>query len=365
MTEEAVKLGVIGCGFTGRVSTHGTTLSPHVETVAVADLDEERRRSVAEEFGVPNQYGPYEELLSDSAVEAVYIGTRLKDRLPIVLSALEAGKHALVQKPHALRAADILEMKRAAETAAVTLQFCYYLRHLPWNRATRVAIQNGRVGEPYHGRYFSKNADRAAPIGDGWNLEYGNKGGVLAEHMSHDLDLLWWWMGCPKPQWAFAVKHSINPEPGPIEPVEDYMSGLVGFAGHKTIQIDCSCVSHADSARILELHGSEGAISGTQRCGLSRRDARLGDELISRRGADGYVTEMIDESSDVSHTELQPEGIPPFFYEVEHFAMAIKGLVAPDVAVDDAYEFGKILDGLYESARKGEKVSLTGGAGAG
>jgi hypothetical protein len=42
--------------------------------------------------------------------------------------------------------------------------------------------------------------------------------------------------------------------------------------------------------------------------------------------------------------------------------MAIKGLVAPDVAADDAYEFGKILDGLYESALKGEKISLTEGA---
>ena len=53
MTEKVVKLGVVGCGFTGRVSTHCTTLSPHIETVAVADLNEERRRSVAEEFGVP------------------------------------------------------------------------------------------------------------------------------------------------------------------------------------------------------------------------------------------------------------------------------------------------------------------------
>ena len=124
MTEEVVKLGVVGCGFTGRVSTHGTTLSPHIETVAVADLNEDRRRSVAEEFGVPNQHGPYEDLLNDTDVEAVYIGTRLKDRLPIVLKTLEAGKHALVQKPHAIRAADILEMKKAAETAGVTLQFC-------------------------------------------------------------------------------------------------------------------------------------------------------------------------------------------------------------------------------------------------
>ena len=363
MTEAVVKLGVIGCGFTGRVSTQGTTLSPHIETVAVADLNEERRRSVAEEFGVPNQHGPYEDLLNDTDVEAVYIGTRLKDRLTIVLKTLEAGKHALVQKPHAIRAADILEMKKAAETAGVTLQFCYYLRHFPWNRATRVAINNGRIGEPYHGRYFSKNSERASAIDDGWNLEYGNKGGVLAEHMSHDLDLLWWWMGCPKPQWVFGVKHSINPEPGPLEPVEDYFSGIVGFDGHKTIQIDCSSISHADSARVLELHGSEGAISGTQRCGLSRRDERLGDELISRRRDGGYATEEIAESSDVPHTELQPEGIPPFFYEVEHFALAIKGVVAPDVPADEAYEFCRILDGLYESALKGERVSLTSTAG--
>ena len=364
MAENPVQLGVIGCGYTGRSSTRATTLTPHVETVAVADLDEERRRVLADEHGVPNQYGSYGELLANDDVEAVYVGTRLKDRLPIVLDSLRAGKHTMVQKPHALRANHILEMKREALAAGVTLQFCYYLRHLPWNRATRQAIRNGRIGEPYHGRFFSKNAPLEGAIGDGWNLEYGNKGGVLAEHMSHDLDLLWWWMGCPTPRWAFAAKHSIKPQPGPVEPMEQYFSGIVGFEQEKTIQIDCSSISHVDAPRVCELHGSEGAIAGTPLCGLGRwQDARVPNEFVWRRGDDGsYIKETIDErENDVPHTELPPKGIGSLFYEVEHFAMAIKGLVEPDVGADEAYQFGRILDGLYDSALKSEKVSLDDG----
>ena len=357
---DAVKLGVIGCGFTGRETTRATTLQSRIDTVAAADLDRERREDVARQYAVPRVYETYHELLADPEVEAVYLGTQINVRLPMVLEALHAGKHSLVQKPHALRAADILQMKAAAEKAGVTLQFCFYLRHYPHNRAIRQAIRKGQIGEPYHGRYFSKNGSRPSVSEETrWMQIYENRSGVLAMHQSHDLDLLWWWMGCPAPRWAFAVKHSIDPvHDGPETPIEDYFSGLVGFEGGKTIQIDCSGISHADSARVLELHGSTGAVAGGQHCGLSRRDERVADEAIFRRGESGYIREEIDETSDVDHSRPGPIDVPLFYYEIEHFAMAVRGEVEADVSADDAYGFGLILDALYDSALCAEKVFI-------
>ena len=50
--------------------------------------------------------------------------------------------------------------------------------------------------------------------------------------------------------------------------------------------------------------------------------------------------------------------MPVFYYELNHFAMAIAGEVAPDVSLENAYTFMQILDALYDSARHGEKAGL-------
>ena len=47
----------------------------------------------------------------------------------MVLDTLKAGKHVLVQKPHAIRASEILKMDVAAEDSGRTLQFYYFMRH--------------------------------------------------------------------------------------------------------------------------------------------------------------------------------------------------------------------------------------------
>jgi len=172
---------------------------------------------------------------------------------------------------------------------------------------------------------------------------YGQKGGALGQHASHELDLAWWWLGCPEPEWAFAVKHALYPVyNGPEGPAEDYLSGLVGLAGGKTIQIDCSRMVHTDTPRTVELYGKEGAISNGK---LTRYVERT------------FVEEPIDESLPWPVTP-PPDPCPHFFYEVEHFVRAVQGVVSVEVAPREAYHFMRILDALYDSAATQRQVRL-------
>ncbi len=358
-----IRLGIVGAGFTGRQAALSSSQLPaRITLAALADLDPERGRPVVDEFSIPRAYSDYRELLDDEEVDAVYLGVPPDIRLPMVLDSLAAGKHVLVQKPHAIRAPEILEMEVAAERAGRVIQFCYYLRHYPHNRAARAAVDSGEIGQPYHGRYFSKNASPVGSYSDAnrWLLVYGMKGGVLSQHMSHDLNLLWSWLGCPEPEWAFAAKHHIHPYyDGPEGPSEDYFSGLLGFAGNATIQIDVTNSSHCDSVRICELHGTEGAIAGNARCGLGRRDTDdAPNQAIFRRTKNGYERHEISAEPDIPHTE-PPPGASPFYHEIEHFAMAVAGEVSPEVDAKEAHTFMKILDALYDSAGAGEKVIIT------
>lgn len=352
---ETINLGIIGAGFTGKSAAKNCGPLARINALALAEPDEDRRRGVVEEFGVPRSYRDYRKILDDDDVDAVYYGVPPDIRLPMVLEGFAAGKHALVQKPHATRAPQILEMEAAAERAGKTLMFSYFFRHFPHNRRIRAAVERGRIGRVYHGRSFNRSR-RPPEVNefDRWLHVYGNKGGPLGQHYSHDLDLLWWLMGCPKPLWAFAIKHTLhNPEiGGQHEPSENYLSGLVGFEGDRTIEISCSDVDQCDSPKVFALYGTQGAITGDD----PRRAASRGDDkAIYRVAGNDVVREEIDEELDEPYSEV-PSLEFDFYRELEHFAMAIAGEVEPEVGAAEAYAFMHVLDALYDSALTQEKV---------
>ena len=344
MTNQVIRLGVVGCGWAGCQAISAANATTRLKVVAIAERDPIRRERAADDNQVTHRYADYRELLDDPAVEAVYLATSPDGRLQQVLDTLNAGKHVLVQKPHAIRASEILEMEEAAQQAGKTLQFCYFMRHFPHNRQIRNAILNGAIGNPYHARVFGKyNFIPTLDMNTRWLHVYGQKGGSLGQHYSHELNLTWWWMGCPKPEWAFASKHVLYPQyNGPEGAAEDYFTGILGCEGGKTIQIDCSRMSHSDSGSVVELYGTTGAITHG---GISRfKDGE-------------FVREAVDEPIEIEHGAL-PEEVPVFYYELNHFAMAIAGEVAPDVSSENAYTFMQILDALYDSAESEEKVYI-------
>ncbi len=337
-------MGVVGCGWAGCQAIRAANASPRINVIAIAEHDEARREETGNEFAVPHRHSDYRALLNNPAIDAVYLATSPAGRLQQVLDTLHAGKHVLVQKPHAIRAPEILEMEAAAQQSGTTLQFCYFMRHFPQNRQIRSAIQNGKIGTPYHARVFGKyNFIPAFDENSRWLHVYGQKGGSLGQHYSHELNLVWWWMGCPKPEWAFASMHVLYPQyDGPEGAAEDYFTGIVGCEGGKTIQLDCSRMSHSDSASVVECYGTTGAITNGG---------------ISRFKAGEFIRESIDEPIEIEHGAL-PEEVPVFFYELNHFAMAIAGEVAPDVSAANAYTFMHILDALYDSAKLAKKISI-------
>lgn len=76
------------------VKTDGT-----INLCAVASRNLERARSFAEKWNFEKAYGSYEELLEDSAVDAVYIANPHAFHFESVITCLNAGKHVLCEKP--------------------------------------------------------------------------------------------------------------------------------------------------------------------------------------------------------------------------------------------------------------------------
>src|SRR5579864_6254933 len=116
-----LRMGLIGCGAFGQ--SHLTALAgiPFVEVTAVTDLDADRSRKVARQYGVSRIANDFRELCALKDVDAVSVVTTEDQHLAPTLAALENGKHVFVEKPIATRLADAEKMAAAARNAGLIL----------------------------------------------------------------------------------------------------------------------------------------------------------------------------------------------------------------------------------------------------
>ena len=100
-----VKVGCIGCGnISGQYLAMGRKF-PVVEIVACADLERDRAETAARQHGIERVLSPAE-LLADAEIEVVLNLTIPAAHVPVSLAALDAGKHAYVEKPLGINRAE-------------------------------------------------------------------------------------------------------------------------------------------------------------------------------------------------------------------------------------------------------------------
>ena len=140
----STKVGTIGAG--GMMQYHAAGfIQGGAEIVAVADMNLEAAQRAAKQYEA-QAFDDVAKMLSEGGVDAVSIITPNKFHKPLVVQALEAGKHAFCEKPPALNAAEVVEMKSAAEVADKVLMFNFNNRARPESYAMMKYIQDGDVG---------------------------------------------------------------------------------------------------------------------------------------------------------------------------------------------------------------------------
>lgn len=111
-------IGIVGCGNISSAYLKATRLFDNIQVVACADIDMERARRQAEQYGVP-KVCTVEELLADPEIEIVANLTVPNAHAEIALKAIAAGKAVYGEKPFATRRADGHSMLEAAHTRQV------------------------------------------------------------------------------------------------------------------------------------------------------------------------------------------------------------------------------------------------------
>ena len=209
--------------------------------------------------GHPEKAAPYntrvwatlDEALSDSAVDAVYVGTPVFLHAPETIQSLRAGKHVMCEKPMAMNEAEARNMLQAAGGSGKTFGVAYYRRAYPKVQRAKQLLEARAIGrtvlaELTSHMWFDGQGGRS------WLFDPAQAGGgPLFDIASHRIDVVNFLFGQPlraTGQLSNVVHHYA---------VEDNATAMIEYAGGVRGMVDVRWHSKVgrDECRI---RGTEG-----------------------------------------------------------------------------------------------------------
>src|ERR1044071_7824349 len=197
-----VRFGIVGCGTASVPVCEAITTSPFAELVAVYDVKQELANDIGQRFHV-RATETLEELLN-STVDAIYVAVPHYLLAPLTQRVLEAGKHALTEKPLAISLEDVDRLIALGKERNLALGIFYEMRYAPAHGLARELIQAGGIGTII-GVQIQTLIDKPLSY---WQSGYSGRsinpwrgikaqagGGVLLMNPSHLLDALFYITG--------------------------------------------------------------------------------------------------------------------------------------------------------------------------
>jgi len=186
------RLAIIGCGLIGRKRLAALPASAFA---AACDLDLARAEQLVQSARAGYATSDAAQIFADPQIDGVIVCTLNAGLAPLALAAVRAGKHVLVEKPGAIRVAEIDELRAAAKEAGVRVRVGFNHRYHPALLKARELLASGALGPLMfiRGRY-----------GHGGRVGYDREwradpklsgGGELIDQGVHLIDLARWFLG--------------------------------------------------------------------------------------------------------------------------------------------------------------------------
>jgi len=219
---------------------------PEARLIAVASRTLATARSFCAEF--PDVYvaEDYEALVADPAIDVIYVATPHHLHAQQTILALEAGKHALCEKPFTLNAD---EARAVAETARRTGRFCMeamWMRFMPVVLRAKQLIEAGEIGDPRLLHADFGVATAMSPDSRFYDPAAG--GGALLDRGVYAVSLSTMLFGRPERVMALSTMASTG--------VDEQTGVVLEFGEGRLAVLSCSLSSYtSNTASISGTHG--------------------------------------------------------------------------------------------------------------
>lgn len=350
---EPVKLGIIGCGVIGASHASQASASPLIDLVAVADIIKERADGYAEKFGASTVYYNDTDLINDDRIEAVALAMPVWDRTPVAFKALERGKHVIIEKPAAANCADIEKMisMRGDRIVACCSPRNTFTGHA---EAAEKCVASGALGEIRSVRFrivLSASAN-PNPNPPPWRQSMKlNGGGILVNWSCYDLNYMMQilnWQLTPRVVMAkwWPISEQTTVYVGPDSDADSHYTAFILCDDDIVLTMERGEFTSATTDQAWEIIGTDGTLHLPMRPQKGKPTAVILDKFVP---GEGVVSETLWQEGDENPNDSVHQ----------NFVYAVREGKKIRTTLEQALVMQKITDGIYESNRTGQAVSIS------
>lgn len=330
-----INVAVVGLGHWGPNLVRNIAALPDARLHTLCDVRPERLEHVGRQYPGAKRQKEFDAILRDPDVDAAIIATPVHTHFALASAALQAGKHALVEKPLARSSAQCRELIALSEEYGRILMAGHVFLYNAAVRKVKEYIQSGELGQVYY--IYSQRLNLGIirqDVNALWNFG------------PHDLSILCYWLDAA-PERVLARGYSYI-QPG----IEDVVFMTLDFPGGVGASVHISWLD-PNKVRRMTVVGSEKMVVYDD----VRADAQIMvfDRGITKKPNDGsslgrYETfgefQLLLRAGDVLIPKLN--FVEPLKVECQHFVECIRTGRRP---LTDGYHGLQVVEALEAAQR--------------
>ena len=337
-SSKKLRIGIVGAG--GIVKQRhlpGLQALPNVEIAAVCNSSTDSAHAVAKQFGIPEVFADWAEMLDRRDIDIIWIGTPPVLHAPITISALEAGKHVFCQARMAMNLREGREMLAAALARPnLVTMLCPPPHGMKGGAFFQKLLRDGYIGELWH---FSLLADRdtfSNPLAPPHWRQRTELNGINCLTLGIYAEVLQRWLGTPRRLHA-QMKVSVPKREGYIVHVPDVVQVIGQWPNGVAASLEWSGVAQFPPDETLTLFGRDGTLVYNF----------ITDEILGARRGDKKLAPL----------EIPAEYVTDWTVEKDFIDAVVSG-GSPEPSFETGVQYLEFTEAVNLSARGGHAVEL-------
>jgi len=283
---DKIRWGVLGTGRIANTFAAALRETEGAVLYAAASRSLAKAEDFAAKYGFEKAYGSYEELASDSSIDAVYIATPMDSHYGDAMLCLNAGRNVLCEKSVTLNASQLEDILSLAKEKGLFFMEAMWTKCRPFYLKAKEWINSGKIGEV---RYIKADFSNFVPYSPDDRLfrpECG--GGALLDLTVYPLTLIADILG-DEPETVLSAANLSNGIDLSNSVILIYPEGVMASAdGGFEIPLRNNAVIAGTKASI----GFGDWFHCSGKVYLIERDGNFAEEFSDPEGIDGYTYEI-------------------------------------------------------------------------